>query len=172
MAIRKELNKKIPAVGIFVDEPQDHIVKLVRNHVLQMVQLHGHEDEEYIRELKKKISCPLIRVVSVKSREEILKAEKSECEYLLLDNGKGGTGKSFNWDMIPDLSKPWFLAGGIGLNNIREALSLHPYGVDISSGAETNGHKDREKMIELVRIVRSSVPASSNEYRVQSTETR
>jgi phosphoribosylanthranilate isomerase len=153
-AMRKILNPSIPAVGVFVDEPQDHVVQLVEEGTIQIVQLHGHEDNQYIKSLRSRISCPFIKVVSVKTMEDILEAQKTEADYLLLDHGKGGTGKSFDWTMIPALSKPWFMAGGIGLSNIEEALSYHPFAVDISSGAETGGKKDREKMIELVRLVR------------------
>ena len=104
--------------------------------------------------LKKEVSVPCIRVVSVKTGEEVVKAEKTAAEFLLLDNGRGGTGRAFDWTRIPTLEKPWFLAGGIGLSNIEEALFYHPYAVDISTGAETYGRKDPEKMRKLVEIVR------------------
>lgn len=154
-AIRMALSPHIPAVGVFVRDDPDHIVTLVRAGIIQCVQLHGGESEYYIDQLKEKISVPIIRVVSVKTREDVLKAAHTEAEYLLLDHGKGGTGKSFDWSMIPSITKPWFMAGGIGLLNIRKALSYHPYAVDISSGVETDGHKDPIKMKQLVEIVRS-----------------
>ncbi len=130
-AIREVLDDGIPAVGIFVNEPQDHIVSLVNHGVIQIIQLHGQESEAYITSLREKTGCPVIRVVSVRSTEDIIQAEHTSAEFLLLDNGRGGTGKSFNWKYIPALKKPWFLAGGIGLDNLKEALALHPYGVDI-----------------------------------------
>lgn len=153
-AIREVLDDGIPAVGIFVNEPQDHIVSLVNHGVIQIIQLHGQESEVYITSLREKTGCPVIRVVSVRSTEDIIQAEHTSAEFLLLDNGRGGTGKSFNWKYIPALKKPWFLAGGIGLDNLKEALALHPYGVDISSSAETNGYKDREKIRKLVDSIR------------------
>lgn len=152
--IRNRLSPSIPAVGVFVRDDPAHIISLVEEGILQYVQFHGGEDEAYIKELRKYISCPFIRVVSVKSREDVLRAAETISEYLLLDHGKGGTGKSFDWSMIPRLNKPWFMAGGIGLSNLSSALSYRPYAVDISSGAETDGKKDREKMIRLVKSVR------------------
>lgn len=155
-AIRKELAPEIPAVGVFVRDDPEHIISLVRRGIIQYVQLHGGESEEYLAALREKISVPFIRVASVKTREDVIRAEASAAEYLLLDHGKGGTGKSFDWSMIPKITKPWFMAGGIGPDNLAGALAYHPYAVDISSGAETGGLKDPEKMLRLVRMVRES----------------
>lgn len=153
---RSILDPCILAAGVFVREDPGHIIHLVREGIIQLVQLHGSESESYIERLKTRISCPIIRVISVKSKEDILKGQETEADYLLLDHGKGGTGKSFDWACIPSIGKPWFLAGGISLDNLDAAISLHPFAVDISSGAETGGKKDREKMKELVRKVRES----------------
>lgn len=152
--IRARLDPAIPAVGVFVREDPDHIAALVRQDTIQWVQLHGGETEEYIRALRRRISCPFIRVVSVKQREDVLRAADTVAEYLLLDHGKGGTGKAFDWSMIPAIPKPWFMAGGIGLENLSAALAYRPYAVDLSSGAETDGKKDPEKMKRLVQMVR------------------
>lgn len=152
--IRRVLRPDIPAVGVFVNDAPEHIVALVEAGVIQGVQLHGHESEDYLRVLKRRLFCPFIRVVSVKTTEDVLRWQDTAADYLLLDHGKGGTGQSFDWALIPALSKPWIMAGGIGLANLERALSYHPYGIDISSGAETEGLKDREKMIRLVQMVR------------------
>lgn len=152
--IRSILDPAIPAVGVFVKEDPDRIISLVRRGIIQYVQLHGGESEEYLLHLKNKLCCPFIRAVSVKETADILQWKNSAADFLLLDHGKGGTGKSFNWSKIPPLEKPWFMAGGIGVCNLETALSYHPYGVDISSGAETNGIKDAEKMERLVKMVR------------------
>jgi len=82
-------------------------------------------------------------------------AKPANADYLLFDNGKGGTGKAFDWNLIPKCDKEFFLAGGINLNNIKEAVKLNPYGIDLSSGVENEkGEKDREKIIEACRIVK------------------
>ena len=153
-AIRRQLFSEIPVVGVFSNDDPRHIINLVHAGTIQYVQLHGEESEAYLQALKKEVSVPCIRVVSVKTGEEVVKAEKTAAEFLLLDNGRGGTGRAFDWTRIPTLKKPWFLAGGIGLSNIEEALFYHPYAVDISTGAETDGRKDPEKMRRLVEIVR------------------
>ncbi len=153
-AIRRKLSPEIPVVGVFANDHPRHIIDLVRAGTIQYVQLHGEETESYLLSLKKEISVPFIRVVSVKTGKEVEKASETAAEFLLLDNGRGGTGCAFDWTRIPPVKKPWFLAGGIGLTNIKEALSYHPYAVDISTGAETNGRKDPEKMKRLVEMVR------------------
>lgn len=154
-AIRHALDPDIPAVGVFVRDDPMHIISLVNAGIIQYIQLHGGESEAYIHELREKLGAPIIRVVSVKTKEDVLRAADTAADYLLLDHGKGGTGKSFDWSMIPPIAKPWFMAGGIGLHNLAEALSYHPYAVDISSGAETDGHKDPVKMKQLVEMVRA-----------------
>ncbi len=153
-AIRKTLDARIPIVGVFADDDPAHIMALSRRGIIQYVQLHGTESEDYLQKLKREMQIPFIRAISVKSMEDIQEKENTAAEFLLLDHGKGGTGRAFDWTMIPPLTKPWFLAGGIGISNISKALSYHPFAVDISSGAETEGKKDAEKMRQLVEIVR------------------
>ncbi len=155
-AIRKALRADIPAVGVFVREPEEHVLSLLERGIIQGVQLHGDEPEEYLLSLKRKNAGFFIRAVSVKTEKDVLRWQKTAADYLLLDHGKGGTGRSFDWTVIPEMKRPWFMAGGIGEENLPQALAYHPYGVDISSGAEIDGLKDREKMIRLVRMVRSA----------------
>lgn len=157
--IRALLNPFIKAVGVFVNAPKEEIASLYRDGVIDIVQLHGDEDTAYITELRANTDAPLIRAVRVQSAAQILEAQRFACDYLLLDTWRkgsyGGSGKAFDWTVIPQSSKPFFLAGGISTGNIREALKLKPYAVDVSSGAETDGIKDRDKIMELVKIVRS-----------------
>ncbi len=153
-SIRNKLDPAIPIVGVFANDDPAHIFSLVRRGIIQWVQLHGDESETYLKVLCQEISCPFIRAVSVESRADVIGKENTLADFLLLDHGRGGTGKTFDWRMIPPIAKPWFMAGGIGLSNLEEALSYHPYAVDISSGAETDGHKDADKMRELVNRVR------------------
>jgi phosphoribosylanthranilate isomerase len=154
-AIRKTLDADIPIVGVFANDDPSHIIALARRGIIQYVQLHGAESEDYLLALKREILCPFIRVVSVKTTEDIKEKENTAAEFLLLDHGKGGTGRAFDWNMIPPLTKPWFMAGGIGLSNLKQALAYRPYAVDISTGAETDGVKDAAKMRQLVEIVRT-----------------
>lgn len=152
--LRKILREDIPAVGVFVDEPIDHVAALVRQGVIQMVQLHGAEDEGYIRELRRAVSAPVIQAFSVRSPEDIQDAGKSSADFILLDHGAGGTGQAFDWSLAAALDRPYFLAGGLHPGNAAAAAELRPYAVDVSSGIETEGVKDRQKMIEFVRRIR------------------
>ncbi|WP_288945026.1 phosphoribosylanthranilate isomerase [uncultured Megasphaera sp.] len=152
--LRKLLREDIPAVGVFVDEPIDHVTALVRQGVIQLVQLHGAEDEAYIRELRQAVSVPVIQAFSVRSPEDIQAAGRSPADFVLLDQGAGGTGQAFDWSLPAALDRPYFLAGGLHPGNAAAAAELRPYAVDVSSGIETEGVKDRQKMIEFVRRIR------------------
>lgn len=152
--LRKILREDILAVGVFVDEPIDHVAALVRQGVIQMVQLHGTEDEGFIRELRRAVSVPVIQAFSVRSPEDIQDAGKRSADFILLDHGAGGTGQAFDWSLAAALDRPYFLAGGLHPGNAAAAAELRPYAVDVSSGIETEGVKDRQKMIEFVRRIR------------------
>ena len=124
-----------------------------------MIQLHGDEDSSYIRKLKDHTDLPVIKALRVRDTEQILRAQELPCEYLLLDtytaNAYGGAGAGFDWSMIPELTKPFFLAGGISTDNLVQAASCQPYCIDVSSGAETQGRKDRMRIAQLVAMVRT-----------------
>lgn len=155
------LDPMIKPVGVFVDEPVEFIEDICRNDIVEAVQLHGNENMEYILELRKRIPNPIIKAVHVSSIAQIVAAEKIPCSYLLLDTAyedkAGGGGVKFNWDLIPNkVSKPFFLAGGLNADNISEAIKqVNPYCVDLSSSVETEGYKDREKVREVIKKVRS-----------------
>ncbi|HEX3038752.1 MAG TPA: phosphoribosylanthranilate isomerase [Caproiciproducens sp.] len=160
--LKSALDGGIKAVGIFVNEEINAIASLVQAGILDAVQLHGNEDEGYIASLRAKISVPIIKAVSVRSREQILSASCLPCDYLLLDTyvpgEQGGSGKSFDWSVIPPIKKPYFLAGGLDCRNVADAIKiLHPYCVDVSSGVETDGLKDSGKMAEFISKVRSMI---------------
>lgn len=160
--MRVRLAPQIQAVGVFVNEPLETVAALSRQKIIDIVQLHGDEDASYISRLKEKISAPIIRAVRVQSKEQVLEAEKLPCDYLLLDTfveGQyGGSGKQFDPSLIPgQLQKPYFLAGGLDEQNVREILSrCKPFGVDVSSGVETNGYKDFDKISRFLTAVRET----------------
>jgi phosphoribosylanthranilate isomerase len=153
--LRFRLADSIVPVGVFVNTPIAEIVSLYHNDVISIAQLHGGEDESYISALKKASAAdrlaqiPVIKVI--KSDEMKNKIPATAADYYLIDSG-AGTGKTFNWQKLNSIKfqKPWFLAGGIDLENIKQAMELNPFVVDISSGAETDGIKDREKILQLV----------------------
>ena len=149
----------IKAVGVFVNEDPALIEALCGEHIIDVVQLHGDEDRAYMEALKKRIDRPVIRAVRVRSKEQVLEAQTLPCEYLLLDTYTkdvyGGSGERFDLSLIPELTKPFFLAGGLNGDNVAAAIAAgHPWCVDISSGAETDGYKDPEKIRRLTEIVR------------------
>ncbi len=158
--LKADLDSRIKATGVFVNEPILSIVELCHKGVIDVVQLHGDESQAYISELKTHIDCPVIKAVRVQSADQIRGAERLPCDWLLLDtyqNGRyGGTGKGFDYGMIPSLRKQFFLAGGLDYSNIELAIQqCNPYGVDISSGVETDGVKDRDKIRKIIQKVRN-----------------
>ena len=149
------LSPEILPVGVFVNAPMETILSLVTDGTLKAVQLHGQESQSYLEELKKQVAVPLIRAFSIRSPEDLTEAEKSPADFILLDNGAGGTGETFDWSLLSSFDRPFFLAGGLRLENITEAVSrFHPYALDLSSGVETDGYKDKEKIIAAVAAVR------------------
>ena len=151
----KELDPEIRPVGVFVNAPMELVRTLLDDGTLALVQLHGQEDESYIRELKTYTDKLIIKAFSIKTAEDIEKALQSPADYILLDQGGGGTGKTFDWSLIPEIQRPFFLAGGIGASNLGQAIrEIHPYAVDLSSSVETEKRKDPMKIRQVVDIVR------------------
>lgn len=149
----------ILAAGVFVNAPVQQAARIAEKGIIDMIQLHGDEDEAYICRLKKLTDRPVIKAVRVQSREQILKAEKLPCDFLLLDTytkGQyGGSGKSFDLSLIPGLSKPFFLAGGLNVKNVRHALIISgAFAADVSSAVETDGYKDIDKVKAFIQAVR------------------
>ncbi len=157
--LKQKLDTRICSVGVFVDAPQQEIVSLCKDGIIEAVQLHGREDASYLTQLRDMISAPVIKAVRVKTSQQLHDTNTLNCDYLLFDaydaQNAGGSGKRFDWSLIPHIDKPYFLAGGINTENIRQAIALAPYCVDISSGAEADGYKDKRKITELVGIARS-----------------
>lgn len=152
--LKSRLSPNIKSVGVFVNDDMDRIAALAESGVIDLVQLHGTEDNEYLSELKGRISLPVIRAVSVGSSDERQRLD-SCADYILLDNKGGGTGQTFDWSAAPKTDKPVFLAGGINISNVSDGIaSFHPYAVDISGGVETDGFKDPIKIKNIIRRIR------------------
>lgn len=154
--LKNLLDKNIKAVGVFVNEKPEIIAGLYKKGVIEIAQLHGDEDENYVDLLRGISSVPIIRAVGVGEKMPSL---PQKADWLLFDTlsaQRGGTGKSFSWNLLDDYrGKPYFLAGGINAENVKDAIKkLNPFCVDISSGVETDGVKDKEKMINFVTAVR------------------
>lgn len=154
-ALKEMLDSRIKAVGVFVDETPQRVAQLAKSGIIDVIQLHGKEDDSYISELRGLTNKPIIKAFKISDITDIKNAENSSADYIMADAGKG-TGTRFDWSLLEALHRPYFLAGGLSLDNVAEAVNtLHPYAVDVSSGIETDGLKDENKMRGFVRIVRN-----------------
>ena len=144
-ALKSLLAPGILAAGVFVNEPVEAVAELLDHGVIDVAQLHGSEDDAYIARLRALTGKPIFRAFKVKS---------ATADLVLLDSG-AGTGKTFDWSLVQSVQRPYFLAGGLDPDNVADAISaLHPYGVDVSSGIETDGVKDESKMAAFVAAAR------------------
>lgn len=152
--LRKLLLPGIQAVGVFVNQPAEMVAKLLNEQTIDIAQLHGSEDESYIAQLRRLTRKPIIHAFRIADTKDIPAAEASSADYVLLDSG-AGTGTVFDWNLIGRIQRPYFLAGGLNPGNVGDAIrKLHPFAVDVSSGIETEGRKDPEKMAAFVAAVR------------------
>jgi phosphoribosylanthranilate isomerase len=182
--IRKKFKKGVTAVGVFVDADEDEIAELAEAGTIDMVQLHGSEDDSYIERVKKRTGCPVIKAIKLGPessgakaflqkgteiekvpdaevlKHKILSANDSPADYIMFDAGKG-CGKTFDWDALKAvrdrITKPFFLAGGLKAENAARAVEeLDPYAADVSGGVEgADGYKDKALVEEFVRRVES-----------------
>ncbi len=149
--LKKRLSKGIKAVGVYVDEPLYEIETALRMGTIDMVQLHGSETPEFCS----LIDVPVIKMLKPSDFDKISQYEPY-VDYFLFDSGTG-TGKTFDWSGIPKTQKPFFLAGGLNKENLSQAIdTVKPFAVDLSSGVETNGSKDYNKIKQIIDIVRST----------------
>ena len=154
--LRQTLNPEIMTVGVFVNDDTDIIAKMYRTGLINMAQLHGNEDETYIKSLRRMADIPIIQAFRIMSQDDLTKAATSTADYLLLDAGMGD-GKTFDWDLLKGFDRPYILAGGLNCQNVTEAIRrLHPFGVDVSSGIETDGLKDKNKMVTFAAAVKAA----------------
>lgn len=143
----------IKKVGVFVNEPIENITQNFAE-MLDLIQLHGKEDNGYITRLRELTGKPIIKAFTVRTGEDIKAAVQSKADYVLLDSGTG-TGKTFDHSLIEDIDRPFFLAGGLTAENVGDAIeAFHPFAVDASSSLETDGKKDKNKMAAFVAAVR------------------
>lgn len=156
--LKAKLDERITAFGVFVNEPLSAVEEYVREGLIDAVQLHGEEDDSYIKALRKDFpGLTVMKAFTVKSEEDLEKAAASSADLVLLDSGKG-TGKTFRWELLREFSRPYVLAGGLNPDNVQEALkTLHPYGIDTSSGVETDGFKDSEKIRLFIERARKEI---------------
>ena len=156
-ALREQLIPAVKAVGVFVNENPETVAAYLKAGIIDIAQLHGGESESYIRQLRNLTGKPLIQAFRIDTERDIEAASKSSADHILLDSGEGGTGMAFDWHLLEKISRPYFLAGGLSAHNIKSVVErLVPYAVDVSSGIETDGCKDRNKMTAFVTAVRAA----------------
>lgn len=168
--LRERLAEGIVPVGVFVDAPVREAAALAKEGVIGAVQLHGNEDEEYIARLREQTDTPVIKAFRVRESADVLRANQSSADHVLLDNGPGGTGERFDWRLLSGMERPYFLAGGLSPFMIEEAAAAcarpgarrpeaEPLllGFDVSSGVETDGYKDKAKILAAVAAVRRCI---------------
>ena len=152
--LKSKLDPEIKAVGVFLDDKLDFVASMLNLGIVDVVQLHGSEDEEYIEKVRKITNKPIIKAFIIRSEEDVKRAERSTADYILLDGGKG-EGRAFDWSLLKEIKRPYFLAGGLNPDNVGDAVkALKPFAVDVSTGIETDGVKDREKMTAFANTVR------------------
>ncbi len=148
------LDPGIVPVGVFVDSPAEDILELVESGAIGAVQLHGSEDERFIRGLRRETDVPIIRAFIVGPGTDLEQIEGTDADLVLLDAGMG-SGTRFDWSLIADVGRDFVLSGGLSPENVADAIrTVRPYGVDVSSGVESKGFKDPEKMASFIGKVR------------------
>ena len=153
-------NDTIKTVGVFVNETVDNLVTIANEANLDAVQLHGDEDETFIQSLKERTNVEVWKAIQIRTAADTEKWIDSSADMLLFDayhkDERGGTGEVFDWSSLDAFERPFMLAGGIDSTNVARAIrTVRPYGIDISSGIETNGVKDDEKITAFTKIVKS-----------------
>ena len=147
--LRAALSKKILAVGVFVNEKLSTVAELLNSGIIDAAQLHGNETDDYINNLRGVTNKTIIKAFRADTVEE-----NSPADFILIDAG-AGDGKTFDWSLVKNLRREYFLAGGLNPNNVGDAIKLlKPFAVDVSSGIETDGRKDFSKMAAFANAVR------------------
>ena len=160
-ALHAQLSPDIPAVGVTVNQPLGTVASLLEQGIIDIAQLHGQEDASYVEAVKEQTGRPVVQAFSIRTQEDVQRAFASPADYILLDQGGGGTGRTFDWSLLErskaaENKTPFFLAGGLGVDNLEEAIRrTRPFAVDLSSSLETDDRKDAGKIREAVRIVRA-----------------
>lgn len=163
----QQLDPRIRPVGVFVDARVEEIVEVLTHCPLDMVQLHGSEDNDYIAMLRaayqdrfavESRELCIVKAFRVEDADDIRRAEASAADEILLDHGAGGTGERFDWTLLQHCRRRFFLAGGLTPDNVEDAIRVaQPYAVDASSSLESDGRKDPEKIRRFVAAVRRSL---------------
>ena len=148
------LRSDITTVGVFLDEPLDNVISAARISGVQMIQLHGHESDEYVEYVRRTLERPVIKAFKADEEGALERALKSNADYVMIDSG-AGCGKKFDWNILKGFNRDYFLAGGLDPESVGEAVNmLEPFAVDVSTGVETDGVKDEAKIEKFIKAVK------------------
>ena len=148
------LRSDIKPVGVFLDEPLDNVISAARISGVEIIQLHGHESDEYVEYVRRTLERPVIKAFKADEEGALERALKSNADYVMIDSG-AGCGKKFDWNILKGFKRDYFLAGGLDTESVADAVSmLEPFAVDVSSGVETDGLKDEEKIEKFIEAVK------------------
>lgn len=155
MQFRERLNPKIISVGVFKDQDPALIEEAVKSGAINVIQLHGSEDESYIKGLRGKLNVNIIKAFALNDEQSAKAANESTADFILLDAPGGGSGKSFDHRLLEHVKRDYFLAGGLNPDNVAGLVKEYsPFAVDVSSGIESGNIKDHAKMRAFIRAVR------------------
>lgn len=176
--LKARLDSRIKVVGVFVDSPVECVCEALQSKIIDMVQLHGNENNAYISALRESLqknygnATPIIKAIKMCDSHSLEKALESSADFILLDSANAGSGVAFEWNLLAqklqdsrvldshdfkrDFATRFFLAGGINADNIAKAMSLNPYAIDISSGIESQGIKNFAKMQQIIQMTRNN----------------
>ncbi len=182
--LKARLDSRIKAVGVFVDSHVERVCEALQSKIIDMVQLHGNENNAYISALRESLqrdygnATPIIKAIKMRDSHSLGKALESSADFILLDSTNAGSGVAFEWNLLAqklqdsrgldshdsqgldsqdfkrDFAMRFFLAGGINADNLAHAMSLNPYAIDISSGIESQGIKNFAKMQTIINAIR------------------
>lgn len=153
---RERLDRRIMTVGVFLDDSIDRICSIADMGIIDVIQLHGNETDDYIAEVKKRTGLPVMKAFTVRGIADVNTALHSTADMLLMDNG-AGTGEMFDHELLEEADRLFYLAGGLDPENVGAAVTRYcPYGVDVSTGVETDGQKDPEKIRKFIEEVRKA----------------
>lgn len=149
--LRKLIADSVQVVGVFKDQPFEEVQAAIEKVPLDIVQLHGKESVDFC----KKVPVPVIKAFSIEDQDKRTEYE-AFVEHILIDSPLPGSGELFEWERLAAVSTgPVFLAGGLTSENVQQAIEqVNPYGVDVSSGVETDGVKDPTKIKQFIQQVR------------------
>ena len=156
--LRAKLRRGIKTVGVFSNASLRNVALTMETAGLDIIQLHGDETVEYIAALREYTRCPIMKVIKVASPIDAEKAMYSTADYVMLDGGSAGSGKSFDWSMLGNIRRNFLLSGGLTPENIHDALQItpKPFALNVSSGVESNKIKDYRKVMKFILAVRDA----------------